>query len=260
MKKLSILIALLFLNLSSSCFAATNKSEWVVEQHYSEIGEHKIYMSADAVRIVCPKQGFAVIAKAPDWDAYCYRNDNKKLWVGKFNFFTGDLLLNPFAVPKYSFEPLRPDKEVKYDGVDCSTYLSDREGSVVYGSKMIAVSPMTCEFLCRYFNIPKMHEVPLFRRIEPTSRKVITKVVADKAWLTDGAIREQRNKSRITLTTSSIKRVAYKSSDFELPRDYHLTKDAGDIGVTGAQRSQIGAALDELGFSSDYIRNEKKEK
>ncbi|MDR3614963.1 MAG: hypothetical protein P4L53_15490 [Candidatus Obscuribacterales bacterium] len=260
MKKFSILIALLLLNLSSSTFAATTKNEWLLEQSYSEIGEHKIYVSPDAVRIVCPKQGFSVIAKAPNWDAYCFRNDNKKLWVGKFNTFTGDLLLNPFAVPKYSFEPLRPDKEVKYDGIDCSTYLSDKEGSVVYGSKTMAVAPMTCEFLCRYFNIPKMHEVPLFRRIEPSSRKVVPKAGADKAWLGDTAIKEQPSKTRIVLSTSSIKKIGYKSSDFELPKDYRLAKDAGDIGVTGAQRSQIGAALDELGFSSDYVRNEKKDK
>jgi hypothetical protein len=261
MKKLSILIALLLLNLSNASFAATGKSEWLVEQHYSEIGEHKIYVSADAVKIVCPKQGFLVVAKAPDWDAYCYRNDNKKLWVGKFNTFTGDLLLNPFAVPKYSFEPLRQEKDVQYEGAECISYLSDKEGSVVYGSKTIGASPMACEFLCRYFNVPRMHEVPVFRRIAPMSRRLpSSNLSGNKTWLTDNAIREQRDKSRTTLTTSSIKKIAYKLSDFDLPRDCRRTTQAGDIGVTGAQRSQIGAALDELGFSSDYVRNEKKEK
>jgi hypothetical protein len=261
MKKLSILITMFWLILSSSSLAATTKSEWVIEQKYSEIGDHKVYLSADAVKIVCPKQGFQVSAKAPDWDAYCYRLDSKKLWIGKFNVFTGDLLVNPFAVPKYSFEPLRPDTDTVYNGFECASFLSDKENSVVYGSKTISISPMACEFLCRYFNVPRMHEVPMFRRIEAAKRSPL--VLAndnDQARLTENVLRDQRYKSRVILSTSSVKKISYKSSDFDLPKNFQHTSQAGDIGVTGAQRSQIGAALDELGFSSDYVRNEKKQK
>jgi hypothetical protein len=260
MKKLSILITIFCLHLSNASFAANIQNEWLLEQNEGEAGLHQVYISPDAVKIVSERQGFTIFAKAPDWDAYCYRHDNNKMWIGKLATFTGDLVMNPFAIPKYAFSRPKPAGDVQYEGVTCSNYIEDREGSVVYGSKSIKASPRQCEFLCRYYNVPRLTQVPLFRKVEPSSRRPPPTIAADRLWFNNNVLRDLRDKSRIVLSTSSIKKVTYKASDFELPKNYHRIGDAGDIGINGAQRSQLGAALDELGFSSDYVRNEKREK
>ena len=72
--------------------------EWRLEQS-RENQTYVIYLTPKAVRIDSVDCGYSIVCKAPSWTVHCFRNDDKKEWVGTVDTFSGALMQNPMAVP-----------------------------------------------------------------------------------------------------------------------------------------------------------------
>src|ERR1700733_1038566 len=89
-------LLLLFLPMFSVS-AKSNKIEWLLVQEKLDMGEHLVYVAPDAVKMVSKKCGYQLLVRAPDWKVYCFRPDEKVLWIGRMQDFSGIVMLNPAA-------------------------------------------------------------------------------------------------------------------------------------------------------------------
>ena len=62
----------------SSAFAE-NKTEWKMVQREKSAGINDFYFCSTGVKIVDKNRGYTIVSKAPDWDVYFFRSDDKLL-------------------------------------------------------------------------------------------------------------------------------------------------------------------------------------
>jgi hypothetical protein len=55
----------------------------------------------------------------------------------------------------------------------------------------------------------------------------------------------------VRLSTSSCKKVPYRSSDFEVPTGFKTVMDSKEVLISGAEKKEIEELLDSIGFASD---------
>lgn len=53
------------------------KTVWVIEQRHHSSGNSTLYFTPDELRIERKNFGYFIVAKAPDWNVNCFRNDDK---------------------------------------------------------------------------------------------------------------------------------------------------------------------------------------
>src|ERR1700728_1501008 len=137
------------------CSAGQANSEWILQQHKDMQGDLTAYVSHDAVKIVNPKWGYQVVARAPDWTVHCFRPAEKIEWTGELNTFTGDMMENPVPSGIVDENRLVPIGSGVEGGLRYTKYAhSPRTSLVVYGADDMAVSAKAAECLCRFYDIP----------------------------------------------------------------------------------------------------------
>ncbi len=93
-----------FLVLLESCFLfspaalAEKIAEWRIEQKQYLSGDHVIYVTPGAIKIINKTIGYEVISKAPDWHVYAFRPDDKVICVVSRPAFYKDQEFQPVAV------------------------------------------------------------------------------------------------------------------------------------------------------------------
>lgn len=233
---------------SPAALASTPSNEWVLKQKAQDTGEHTVYITPDAVKIVCNSGGYNILAKAPAWQVYCYRPDSKEYWTGDLEQFNGIIMINPFAVPSIKTEVLSDQTKVTYKGHQCTRYTKPKLGRpVVMVADDIEVSAKACELLCRYYYVTKMTKVPVYRLVKAIPHKA----GMSHQWLDANVARDLRSGDRVALDTDSWKKIVFNAADFEYPKDYKRIKDINQVGYSSARRDALGDMIGEIGFTSD---------
>jgi len=253
----AILVWLSALILSSQAAGArAAESEWLLEQTHEEAGKHEVYVSPDAIKIVCQSQGYVVVAKAPTWQICCYRPKEKIEWLGVMDNFNGIIMRNPFAVPSINSRPISALSTVQYRGLKCTRYCPPHEmRPVILAADDIPVSARGAEFLCRYYYVHSIPKVPLFRLVNARSKNGQT---VNKDWLDTQIMSDMREGDRIVLKTESAKKIAYNAADFAYPKDCKRVKEINMIGYSSDGRDKMSDVMDEIGFASDFSKSQKE--
>jgi hypothetical protein len=232
--------------------ATKQPTEWVLKQNGVDVGDVNVYVSQDAVRIENPRLGYCVLAKAPDWQVFCYRVKDKTYWTGAMKDFNGIILRNPFAVPKFNEVVLHQVGQVQYCDQPCTEYRPPTPSYSLLGANTIPANPKVCELLCRYFFVNKMEKVPLARRNLVVRQE---RQLAGKGWLDSDLARDLRKGPDKVLWTTSVQAKSYCAEDFIMPGGMTRLKDIGQIGMSNATRDNFGDLFGEFGNVSRTDKN-----
>ena len=250
---ISLLLATLCL-INQAVLAKTNGSEWVLKQKLQDMGTQTVYVGDDAVKIESSELGCCVLAKAPDWQVYCYRPVEKKLWVGPLEAFTGLLITNPFSFPSYTPMGVSRAGVINYAGVNCVQFRPPNAKEwVLFASDEIKTNKKACEVINRYYYMPNTGQVPLCKKVE----MVGTKRKLNNEWLSVDVGLDLRNQPRMILETVSAKKVPYHSTDFDIPQNLVKVRDAKEISMSKTHREQLGDIVNDLGFASEFVNSGK---
>jgi len=80
--KASMIAALAILSVSP---VQAGGSGWVLTQRSKELGDQYVYLSANGVKCVNPRQGVGLVAKSPSWDVYFYNDRTKQYYSLSFD-------------------------------------------------------------------------------------------------------------------------------------------------------------------------------
>jgi hypothetical protein len=241
---------------SSPGEARSALTEWVLVQSTPDMGDHTLYVAPDAVRIVSQKNGYQILAKAPSWKVQCFRAAEKVIWTGDMELFNGLVMTDPYQLPLKKIVALRAIETGVRNGLKFTKYAEGRKGSIICGADDIQVAAKGSEFICRYYYVPSLPKVPLYRRIYNENGKDAIK----KTWLDRQISQDLRSGLRDTLITKSWKRVPFNSSDFDSPANYKKVNDIKQVAYSAAQKNEMKVFLDEIGFTSDYSSRKAQSK
>jgi hypothetical protein len=250
---ISLLLAIGCL-VNGAVLAKETGSEWLLKQSTLDLGTLNVFICDDAVKVECPRQGYCVLSKAPDWQVYYYRPLEKTMWVTTLDLFNGLLLTNPFGVPKYGNGSANKVGVIKYAGVNCVQFRPPIAQSwIAYASDEISTNPKVCEFLNRYYYFYNSGRVPVYKKIESSGNKR----KLGGGWLSTDMSGDLRNQPRVSLETVSAKRIAYRSADFDVPQNFQRVHNVNDISLSKVHKQQINDLVDSLGFTTELGETQK---
>jgi len=222
-------------------------SEWILKQKAEDSGDHTVYVSPDAVKIVCHTMGYEILAKGPDWQIHCYRPATKEFWLGNLDQFNGIIMRNPFALPQINSKAIDTAGSTTYQGLKCTRYWNNAtHRPIIYGADDIAASDKACEVICRYYYTHKLKKVPLYRLLRAMGTK---STPGDKGWLDADLAKDLRNGDRIALITQSAKKIPFNAQDFDFPKNYKRVKEINQVSYPPERKADLGALIDDLGFT-----------
>jgi hypothetical protein len=246
---LILLLLATFCLVNHAVLAKPTGSEWVLKQNSLDLGPLNVFVAGDAVKIECTRQGYCVLAKAPDWQVYYFRPIEKTFWVSSLESFNGLMMVNPFCVSKYSKGSANKVGVIKYAGLPCVQLRpANKKMWIEFASDEISTNPKVCEFINRYYYLPDTGRVPLYRKIEaPDNKRKL-----NNQWLTGDMSADLRNQPRVVLTTVDAKKVDYRSADFDIPQNFKRVHNVNDISLSTNSKQQINEMVDSLGFTNDF--------
>lgn len=246
-----LLHSLTFGTTSAQAAAPDKRFQWVLVQNGIEQSDHVVTVSYDAVHIFSPKYGYHMVTSAPSWEVRCFRPKERIEWSTKLGAFNGHQLFSPFATGNANHTPLTFYEKGSFKGLKVVKYShSNSPKSLAYGSDEIPVSTNTAVFLCRYYDVPEMKQVPLFHSIDrgyaPTK-----KTKGGQNWSFDEIAADVRQGTVLDLTTSSCKRVPFNMADFQYPRGFKRVSSAGQAAYSSGQKEMFTEFLDDVGLSTE---------
>lgn len=232
------------------------QQEWRLDQ----VGDNKqkliMYVAQKAVRIEMPSMGFIIISKAPDWKVHCFRNDEKKEWIGPMDQFSAMQMTNPYAVPKARRKwPFTLDK--KKDTVVCglpATRYRTQHTTYTCANEMI-VDPMIVELMNKIHGTPQLPSVPLSICANKAGSDL--KRGKEPDWIDTNLMGDLRSGKVVILSTENIKRLPFTAKHFELPKGYTRKKDLVEVSYSADQRSEINEMLNSVGYEGNVDKVEK---
>lgn len=253
-------VALIALSIvqSKSVTAAEIKSpeQWILVQNEDSSGLSTLYVTHDAVKIVNKHLGCQMVVKAPDWKVHCFQNKEKIEWSGSLDQFTGEVMLNPYAVPRRpAAVPLRVVGTGIMKGLRYIKY-PVRNNALILVAKDIDIPPQAANFISRYYGSPYVQAVPLYSCTLLQGEKL--NASKQNPWMDLGMTNDLRSGLRVNLETQSAKKVAYNAEDFVVPRNYKHIADLVSVTLSVDKKSQFNDMLDNVGFTTTIGKDRQR--
>jgi hypothetical protein len=234
----------------SSVFAAAKSSreEWIFHQTSPQFGNQDIYVCHDAIKIVNSRYNFEIVANAPTWKLHAFRRANKTMCVVDKIDLEDAMPLSRVPKPGSFFL----EGEQTWQGLACKKF-KESNGASTLTTNMVKTDPRANSVLCNYYNVPKFSDFPVcnfWNRKEHTN-------YTRKDWADMSQFKDITDSSTFKFATRSWQKVAYSANDFVYPSDYRLTADVKEI-VLGEHKKQLESLIDDLGFTSDSMKEMTK--
>lgn len=105
------------------------RTEWVIDQRHHSSGDLTLYFTPDALKIDKKNFGYFVVCKAPDWNVYVFRNDDKVMCTMTKQAYLaeqGFLVNGPWieSFPKIGDEFISTQKTAVYKGYSHSDWVA----------------------------------------------------------------------------------------------------------------------------------------
>jgi hypothetical protein len=182
---------------------------------------------------------------------HCFRPAEKIEWTGELNTFTGDMMENPVPSGIVDENRLVSIGSGVEKGLRYTKYAhSPRTSLVVYGADDLAVGAKAAECLCRFYDIPPIIKVPLFR-CNYKARSAPARATKNAvAWIEIDYAHDLRTGTVIHLETKSCTKVPFNASDFQLPHGYKTCK-VTQVAYSRHQKESMNEVFNDMGFASD---------
>jgi hypothetical protein len=231
---------------NTSVFAAAKASqeEWIFHQTSPQFGNQEIYVCHDAIKIVNGRYNFEIVAKVPDWKLHAFRRENKTFCiVDKIDL---EDVMPLSRVPKpgaFFLEGLQT-----WQGLACKRF-KESNGASTLTTNMVKTDRRANWVLCNYYNVPNFADFPVCNFWNRSTQVQYTR----KDWADMSQFRDITDSSTYKFATRSWQKVAYNPNDFVYPSGYRRTSEMKEI-VLGEQKKQLESLIDNLGFTSDSMK------
>lgn len=217
---------------------AEKKTEWMMVQRDKSLGINDFYFCSTGAKIVDKNRGFIIVSKAPDWDIYFFRSDDKTLCR-----LTRQQYYNKNAyTSKHGMTPSRILAMVKIGPVTAPLFNGPYHNDVI---KRFDGVPVQVEDLFACFHKSSA--------VDGIVLKSISNHVAHKPISAAQFMPADLDPTGVTRETVSLKEIPYNQSDFKIPSGFRIVSDLNKI-LTGAVKRQEAESIflemgvgDELG-------------
>jgi len=235
-------------------------SELMLKESSEQYGQFVTYVAADAIRLTNPSRGYEILCKAPDWKVYCFRRDDKLVFINDINRFTGVNLHNPFAGDASSHAILTSKEKTKFLGLPCTEYKYGPT-KITIGDDSVVVNPRVAEFLCRFFTTPIVSQIPLMINVfhsKEGRERFAAQVKKESAknknlpWLNMPELHNfvtARSGIEHRLATIDRKEIPYSAKDFELPPNMHRVSQSQTIVFSQKSKDDLRDLVNDIGFT-----------
>lgn len=239
-----LFFALFSAGVNVSTLAATaERKEWQLKQRECSVGIINIFFCPTAVKILDPRRGFSIVSKAPDWDVYASRDDDKTTChLTRQQYYNkGTFKL------KHGHGESKILKTYKIGPVTAPLYQGLYHNDVI---KRFEGIPIEVEDLISCFYKASCVDGIYLRSI---SNSVPSAKRDSSVFLSIDL-----NKTGVTLETISLAQVDYKESDFAIPAKYRQVADIGQILTGRSKRKEAESIFLEMGVGDDLGKTKTK--
>jgi len=239
-------------SISVSTPASAENCQWILVQKGEDASSSRLTISHDAVKIVNDKYDVQLAMTGPTWFVHCFSLKEKVEWVGHYKEFKGERLFSPFADKNLTAARFKLSGKGNMKGLKFSRYVDVRSPlRQVYGADDISVAEPVAQFLCRYYDLPAIAQVPIYRVYYRASS--LKPKYDDKRWTFEEFSDDMRTGAIVTLSTVSWKKVPYKAADYTLPRGFKRVQSPDKVVYIGDRKSGMIEFIDGVGFRSAEI-------
>lgn len=228
---------------------------WLFKQKKIDTGEQEIIVTENAIRITNLTHGFKAICKAPDWKVSFFRPGVAKLWQADLSEFSGNMIFAPMTSPKRKTGIGEKVGSTTMDGLKCDLYTSGN--SVITAPVAVKLSQQGSEFICRYYDLPKIDYFPLNWHLAKLHQK--KEKPSEIPWLDRKNWESFSDVGTVRLKTVNWSKKQFDDSDFAVPEHHTLTKDIHDITYSDKSRGEMTELLEDLGFSQSEKALDQKQ-
>jgi hypothetical protein len=224
-----VLISMLttcFLALPSFADQPPNKTAkyWLLEQKNRFYGDYKVYVSPKAIKVVCTKNGWIDIAKAPDWDVYVLGSSTKSYYRWDIRKFRTHPLTTMMTRIKSDTKPLKTKEEGSIAGLAAIKYIAsgadaargEVSSSDFWVAKNLVLPQQAIHIMCCNAGLPELNGVPL--RVRATL---------------------ESEGYQLMLDTTSAQLVSLSNEFFTVPSNFRPAKRIEDVMLGGAGMKEM---------------------
>lgn len=222
---------------------AEAKSEWILEQHHHQSGYNTFYFSDDAIKVFAKNFGFYIISKAPDWQVYAFRLDDKTMCSMPREKYYG---FQHFYVEK---EPIDAGKPIGVEplwSVKCKQYTGAYHDDWVAQFK--GVGRPVWDLISAHYKAQRVQGIILKSvkqaRSDPNKR-------LSPLW-------DEEVESGVRLQTLKLKEIPYRASDFDAPKGFREVKDLRQVMTSKESRREAESIIEQMGLGERLGNPNKK--
>ena len=259
------LIALVVVLLLSCQTPALAEMGWVLYQH-STFGSYYVYINKNAVRAKEVKTHYSILSKAPKWDVYAFRDDEKiyckvsfEKWMNEGTFSMSERSLVTAIGPK-SKQLKKTISGLKY--LEYTTPLKQTR-SFADGATINMTG-----FMSGNKKVTKIHTTHTKYLVSPaiSNNPKIAQILASlfvvpyaKASPIKYSMFFDNGYSNSPLTTTKIRQIKLDSKLFKIPEKYKVVENVQRI-TTGHRAKDIDSMIIDLGLGNQFGKSKKKSK
>ncbi len=256
-KRLSLTLSLIALSLSIICSQpAQAKKVLVLSQKNTLIGNLKVYVADDLIKITETANSWTLLAKAPDWKVFFYNDSTRLMLIRPLDGFQGSYGFGITATngPWFTELPIKPTKESSViKGQKVCRYTFKTAGPVSikqvkrhdilvgcnYSQNLLRADywvlnnkmPKQAALLTKLYKVPNTGSIPI--------------------RLTD---LDESGKWTVDLDTSEARWEDVKDTRFDPPKGYDTAKSEREISLGKNSDDQIKTIFDELNYPLQKIK------
>lgn len=215
--------------------AIAKENGWVLTQHSKTFGDQYVYLSADGVKCINPRQGIGWITQAPHWHITFF-NDKTKLYYSlsysswKQKLAAHGLIPSDIVWSKVGTGSIAGIKASQYKMTSSAPAAKQKWKSATYWlADQINVPPSLSQLISAACGLPASNSVPL-----------------------QLSCQSQNGQTETLLTTYHSERAPVPDQYFYLPTDYRLAKSEVNVLISKENQALINELAADLSHDNGH--------
>jgi len=245
-KSFTLIFTALCLVLNTVPSFAAAPTMYVLKEKHHHIGNLRIYMTHDAIKVVSDTNGYELISQAPKWDVLMYRPDSKEGYTTTVDEMSKKSIWPMGQFAERDTSPLVKDGEEKIHGRKTTVYKEDRGNrfSKFWVWEDGPFTPQISAFLRAFFEFYTLSgKKGVLLRCTTSMKKGAPKTrLSNMSMMPGGDV--------VWLDTLELKEAPYSPSIFTVPKGIKKVKSSQEILISRNQQHDLEDALNDLGVGT----------
>lgn len=212
-------------------------------QREKSAGINDFYFCSKGVKIVDKNRGYTIVSKAPDWDVYFFRADDKLLCrLTRQQYYNK----NAYTV-KHGMTPPRVLGSVKVGALTAPLYYGPYHNDVI--KRFDGIPVQVEDLLSCYYKASAIDGIML---------RSISNYVARKSASASAFLPVDLNPTGVIRETISLEEIPYNEADFKIPSGFRTVSDLNKIMTGAVKRKEAESIFLDMGVGDDLGKSKGK--